>query len=282
MTTTWTETGPALTDRDMATVVRIVYEQSGIRLHDGKRALVTARLQKRVKQGGFRSFREYLQRVAEDPSGAELTALVDAIATNHTAIFREPQHFAFLRDVVVAWLEDRADAGPILGWSAACATGEEPYSIAMTLFEALGEDAARRVRLLASDLSTRALAAAEAGIYREERICTLPAFVQRRYFQRGVGGRRGFVRVAPAIRRAVEFRRANLLGAPPGGPPFDFIFCRNVMIYFDQPAQQRVVQSLERRLAVGGYLFISHAESLTGIRHGLTWVAPAVYRRMAR
>jgi chemotaxis protein methyltransferase CheR len=283
MTATWTESAPELTARDLATIARIVYERSGICLGSGKGALVTARLQKRVRQGGFRSFCEYVRHVRDDASDAELTALVDAIATNHTSMFREPQHFEFLRDVVVPPIAGRPGSGRLIfGWSAACATGEEACSIAMTLFESLGDDAAWRVRLLASDLSTKALATAEAGIYKDARVASLPALVQRKYFERGVGAQRGFVRVAPAIRRVIEFRRANLLEAAPPGPPFDFIFCRNVMIYFDQSAQQRVVQSLERRLAVGGYLFISHAESLNGISHSLKWVAPAVYRRVSR
>jgi chemotaxis protein methyltransferase CheR len=281
MTATWIEPSPELSDRDLANITRIVYEQSGIRLNPEKRALVTARLQKRLKEGGFRSYREYVSFVCSDASGAEMTALVDAIATNHTSLFRESQHFEFLRSVVVPPLAARPDRRQILGWSAACATGEEPYSIAMTMFELLGEDARQHVRLLASDLSTKALAAAETGIYKEERIEHLPVSLQRKYFERGVGSQLGFVRVAPSIRRAVEFHRANLLEAPPAGLPFDFVFCRNVMIYFDRAAQQRVVESIERRLARGGYLFISHSESLNGIRHGLTWVAPAVYRRVS-
>jgi len=273
--------GPEPTDCDLAKIARLVYEHSGIRLHEGKRALVTARLQKRVRQGGFRSFREYTRWIEADPTGVELTALLDAITTNHTALFREPQHFTYLRDIVLPPLAARR-TGAIAGWSAACATGEEPYSIAITLFESLGDAASSRVQLLASDLSFKALAVARAGIYRSGRLDDLPADVQQRYFERGVGSRAGFMRAAPALRQAIDFRRHNLLDAPPPGLPFDFIFCRNVMIYFDQPAQQRVVSALERRLATGGYLFVSHAESLNGLTHSLTWTAPAVYRKGTR
>ncbi|HYM24869.1 MAG TPA: protein-glutamate O-methyltransferase CheR [Vicinamibacterales bacterium] len=272
--------GPELTDVDLSKIVRLVYDNSGIRLHEGKRALVTARLQKRVRQGGFTSFREYVRHVQNDASGQELTALIDAIATNHTSLFREPQHFHFLRQVVLPPLVERR--GLITGWSAACSTGEEPYSIAMTIAESIGVEGLTRFRLVASDLSTKALRIAEAGIYKAERIAAMPHDSRGRYFETGTGARRGLVRVVPSLQRVVEFRQENLLDLPPDGGSFDFVFCRNVMIYFDQPAQQRVVDALERRLATGGYLFISHAESLSAVRHGLTWVASAVYRKVAR
>ena len=272
-------TAPDPSDRDLEAITRLVYEKSGIALHAGKRALVTARLQKRVKQGGFATFAQYLKHVLGDTSGDELTTLLDAIATNHTSFFREAQHFEFLRDVVLPPLAARGDGTPILGWSAACSTGEEPYNIAMTCLDRLGEEACRRVRLLASDMSTKALKAARTGVYKAERVEGVPIETLRKHFQKGLGAQHGTVRVSPRVQQLVEFRQINLLELPPPGQPFDFIFCRNVMIYFDKQVQQRVVQALERRLAPGGYLFISHSESLNGTSHGLTWVAPAVYRR---
>jgi len=277
-TANWVSAPLDLGDRDLKAIVRLVYEKSGITLHDDKRALITARLQKRVKQGGFGGFTDYLKHVEADASGDELTTLLDAIATNHTAFFRESQHFDFLRDVVLPPLAARGNGAVILGWSAACSTGEEPYNIAMACFDRLGDEAGRRVRLLASDMSTKALKAARSGVYRAERVEEVPIEVLRRHFQKGLGAQDGTVRVSPQVRQIVEFRQINLLDVPPG-PPFDFIFCRNVMIYFDAVVQQRVVQALERRLTPGGYLFISHSESLNRTTHGLTWIAPAVYRR---
>jgi chemotaxis protein methyltransferase CheR len=271
-----------LTDRDLLTIRRMVYEKSGIMLHEGKGALVMARLQKRLRAGGFRSFRQYIRHVQGDESGDELTALIDAIATNHTSFFREPRHFGFLRDVVLPPLMARRDNGLIYGWSAACATGEEPYTIAMTLFEQFGGDTTRRVRLLASDLSTKALAAARAGIYKAPRIADVPREVARKYFENEPGAPIGSMRVSERIRRIVEFQQLNLLDPVAPRPIYDFIFCRNAMIYFDRPAQQQVVSMLERQLTPGGYLFISHAESLNCVQHGLTWTAPAVYRRPAQ
>jgi chemotaxis protein methyltransferase CheR len=271
--------GFELTDRDLLTIRRLVYEKSGIMLHEGKGALVMARLQKRLRAGGFRSFRQYIRHVQGDESGDEMTALIDAIATNHTSFFREPRHFGFLRDVVLPQLVARKDNGQIHGWSAACATGEEPYTIAMTLFEQFGADTARRVKLLASDLSTKALTAARAGVYKPQRMADVPREVARKYFEHAPGAPLGSMRLSEPIRRLVEFQQLNLLDTVAPRPIYDFIFCRNAMIYFDRPAQQQVVNMLERQLAPGGYLFISHAESLNCIHHGLTWIAPAVYRR---
>jgi chemotaxis protein methyltransferase CheR len=270
---------PEISDRDLAIIMRIVYEKSGITLHSGKRALVTARLQKVLKLGGFDTFREYVAHLQADTSGGELTAMIDAIATNHTSFFREPQHFTFLSNVVLPPLRARSESIPILGWSAACSSGEEPYTIAMTAFEQFGDDALRRVRLLASDLSTKVLARAEAGIYKSERVAEMPRHLVLKYFDRRPTLPPGTVQVAKRVRSLVEFRQLNLLNTPPTGRLLDFIFCRNALIYFDRQIQQRVILRLEDRLAPGGYLFTSHSESLNGLSHGMTWVAPAVYRR---
>jgi chemotaxis protein methyltransferase CheR len=274
----WSDSVLDLTDRDLKAVSRLVYEKSGITLHAGKKALVTARLQKRVRQGGFETFARYLKHVEADASGDELTALLDAIATNHTSFFREAQHFDFLRDTVLPPLAAKPGGPRIRGWSAACSTGEEPYTLAMTCLERFGAQAADRVHLLASDLSTKALKAARAGVYKADRVTGLPYDVLRRHFEKGLGAQAGTVRVKPAVRHMIEYRQINLLDPVTPGP-FEFIFCRNVMIYFDGSVQQRVVRALEQRLAPGGYLFISHSESLNGVTHGLRWVAPAIYRR---
>jgi chemotaxis protein methyltransferase CheR len=279
MTASSLTTVPEISDRDLAIIMRIVYEKSGITLHSGKRALVTARLQKLLKLGGFDTFREYVTHLQADTSGDELTAMIDAIATNHTSFFREPQHFTFLSNVVLPPLRARSQSLPILGWSAACSSGEEPYTIAMTAFEQFGDEAVGRVRLLASDLSTKVLARAEAGVYKTERVAAMPRHLVLKYFDRRPTLPAGTIQVAKRVRSLVEFRQLNLLNTPPLGRPLDFIFCRNALIYFDRQVQQRVIQRLEDRLAPGGYLFTSHSESLNGLSHGMTWVAPAVYRR---
>jgi chemotaxis protein methyltransferase CheR len=268
-----------VSDRDLAAIVRMVYEKSGITLHAGKRALVAARLQKRLRHHGVATFRDYLTLLQNDVTGEELTAMLDAITTNHTSFFREPQHFDYLAKSVLPPLRSAGRGTPILGWSAACATGEEPYTIAITAAELFGHDTGHAIRLLASDLSTRAVARASAGIYRADRTSGMPRHLLLKYFQKAVGAQPGLLQVAAPIRQLIEFRHLNLLQPAPPGPPLDFIFCRNALIYFDRAAQQRAIDTLESRLAIGGYLFISHSESLNGLRHGLTWVAPAVYRR---
>jgi len=269
-----------LSDRDLAAIIRLVYEKSGIALHRGKRALVAARLHKRVMQTGCATFGEYVRHLSTDATGAELTVLLDAIATHHTAFFREPQHFDYLARVVLPQLRARAERSPVLGWSAACSSGEEPYTIAMVAFEHFGETASSRFRLLASDLSAPVLLRATRGVYKADRVATLPRHIVLKYFERPATSP-GTVAIVESLKRIIEFRQLNLLDAPPPGRPLDFIFCRNALIYFDRDTQQRVVRQLEARLACGGYLFTSHSESLNSLSHGLTWVAPAVYRRDA-
>ena len=268
---------PPLSDRDLMTILRLVYEKSGIALHRGKRALVAARLQRRVAQTGCATFGDYVRYLRNDATGVELTVVLDAIATHHTAFFREPQHFDYLARVVLPPLHARAGRTPILGWSAACSSGEEPYTIAMTACELLADTAAQRFRLLASDLSVPVLERAATGEYRAERVAGLPRHIVLKYFERSAAT----VKVIGPVKRLVEFRQLNLLDPPPPGRPLDFIFCRNALIYFDRDTQQRVIQQLEARLGPGGYLFTSHSESLNSLSHGLTWVAPAVYRRDA-
>ena len=154
--------------------------------------------------------------------------------------------------------------------------------MAMTILERFGEEGGRSVRLLASDLSTQAVRRARAGLYKPEKVEGLPRHLLMKYFQKGNGKGADMWQAGPALAQMIEFRVSNLLGPAPAGPPFDFIFCRNAMIYFDVPVQQRVIEGLEARLAPGGYLFTSHSESLNSVRHGLSWVAPAVYRRGLR
>jgi chemotaxis protein methyltransferase CheR len=268
-----------LSDRDLQTIMRIVYERSGITLTEAKRPLVVARLQKRLRAGGFQSFRAYVKHVEADAAGDELTALLDAIATNHTSFFRESQHFDFLtQHVVPEWLAQR-DGSMLTGWSAPCSTGEEAYSIAITLLEATPPPDHGRLRLDACDLSTKAVRAARAAVYPLERVRGIPRPILQKYFERGMGDQTGLARVRRAVRGLVDVKIQNLLEIESLGKSFAFIFCRNVMIYFDRPIQQRVVSMLERHLAAGGYLFIAHSESLNGIQHGLQWVAPAIYRK---
>ncbi len=268
----------AISERELASVIKLVYEKSGITLHDGKRALILARLQKRLRAGGFATFTDYLRHVETDPSGEEMVALLDAIATNHTSFFREAQHFDYLRKAVLP--EWRKRGRPDLAvWSAACSSGEEPFTLGMTLLDHLPVADHGRIRIRASDMSTKALAKARTALYPMEKVQDLPAAVLRAHFEKGLGAQAGTARVKSHVRRLVTFEQRNLLDPVDLGQRFDVIFCRNVMIYFDHDVQQRVVSLLERHLTEDGYLFISHSESLNGITHGLKPVAPAVFRR---
>ena len=269
----------ALSDREMDRIVRLVYERCGITLHQGKRALVVARLGKMLKSGGFRSFSEYVRHVETDHSGHELSVLIDAISTNHTSFFREDEHFRYLAARVVPPLA--AADRPVRVWCAACSTGQEPVSIVVTLMDALPERQHGRIRLLASDISTRALKTANAGVYPSRVVQGVPAPVLKSHFERGLGADEGKVRVRAHVRRVIEYRRLNLIEIDGLNETFDVVFCRNVMIYFDKAVQQRVVSMIERHLAPGGHLFIAHSESLNGLSHELTWMAPAVYQRRA-
>jgi chemotaxis protein methyltransferase CheR len=245
---------PRLSDTELRAIATLVYQKSGIVLHEGKRELITSRLQTRLRALGLATYAEYLTLAERTP--AELVTLLDSIATNHTHFFREAAHFEVLTSRVLP-------GGELRGWCAACSTGEEPYSILMALLEA----GCGSVRLLASDMSTKALATAKSGVYRLDKMEHVP--------------KPGLARVQPSLRRLVDFRALNLLEVTSLGQQFDFIFCRNVMIYFDKAVQQRVVSMLERHLKPGGYLFIAHAESLNGITHGLATIAPAALQRRA-
>jgi chemotaxis protein methyltransferase CheR len=267
----------ALSDREMDRIVRLVYERSGITLHQGKRALIVARLHKMLKAGGFQSFSDYVRHVETDRSGQQLSILIDAISTNHTSFFREDEHFRYLAARVVPPLA--AADRPVRVWCAACSTGQEPVSIAVTLMDTLPAAQHGGVRLLASDISTRALKTASAGVYPLRVAEGLPHPVLKNYFERGLGADEGKVRVRANIRRAIEYRRLNLIEIDSLNETFDVVFCRNVMIYFDKAVQQRVVSMIERHLTPGGHLFIAHSESLNGLSHELKWMAPAVYQR---
>jgi chemotaxis protein methyltransferase CheR len=271
---------PRITRDDMEKIAGLVYANSGIALRpELKEAMVVARLQRRLRNCGFETFTDYLEHVEGDQSGGELRLLVDALTTNHTGFMREPQHFEYLASVVVPPLLASSAARPILAWSAACATGEEPYTMAVTLLECIPAAQHDRIRILASDLATHALDTARAGVYPIDRVSEVPQELLRRYFERGMGEQSGLARVKRPVRTLVDFRRLNLMAIESLGHTFDFIFCRNVMFYFDRPARQRVVTMLERHLVPGGYLFVSHSESLSEVQHDLRRCVPGVYQR---
>ena len=266
-----------LNARQFAQVRSLAYEQFGLDLRQGKEGLVAARLGKKVREGRFRSFDEYFSHVLADPTGLALVEMIDALTTNHTSFLRERAHFDLLENEIVPWLAAR---GTIEIWSAACSTGEEPYSV---MFCVLNKLAAKpvAVQLLATDISTRVLATAQKGMYPAARVAGLPPAWVRAFLLNGQGEWRGWYQVKPEVRNRIEFRRLNLIEPFPFVKRFHVIFCRNVMIYFDRATQEGLVNRLAERLEPGGYLLIGHSESLTGIQHPLQYLAPAVYRKAA-
>lgn len=267
-------------DSEFEFIRSVVYERSRISLTPEKRQLITARLGKRMRATNVPTLGEYCQLLKQPGAEQELGHLIDAISTNHTFFFRESAHFDFLREVAIPDLRTRARAESwtrIRVWSAACSSGEEPYSIAMTLAGALP---ASQWVVEATDISRRILAKAKAAIYQDETVRRLPRELVRAYFQRGFGPQEGNHRIKAALRERVNFHHLNLLeGEPPFAELFHVIFCRNVMIYFDGGTQEELVARLSRRLVPGGYLFVGHSESLTHLRHSLRPVRPAVYQK---
>ncbi|HLY18967.1 MAG TPA: protein-glutamate O-methyltransferase CheR [Bryobacteraceae bacterium] len=255
---------------------RLAYEKFGLDLRRGKEELVAARLSKRMRQGGFTSFAQYYEHVLGDNTGEALIGMIDALATNHTSFLRETAHFDFLRQQVLPGLRERPRVDL---WSAACSSGEEPYSLAFTIRDQWGSEAFQKVRILATDISTKALTAAQNAAYPAERLSAVPQAWLRRVLLRGDGRWKGWYRVKPEVRSQVEFARLNLIEPFTHATLFPVIFCRNVMIYFDKATQEGLVKRLAASLEPGGYLFIGHAESLTGVCHELTYVRPAIYQK---
>lgn len=269
-------------DSEFEFIRTVVYARSRIQLGPDKRQLVTARLGKRLRATQRASIGEYCDLLRSGGQEEELAHLIDAISTNHTFFFRENAHFDFVRQTVIPDMLARArtENWPrFLTWSAASSTGEEPYSLAITLAEALGPSR-WPWHIDATDISHRVLAKAQAGVYREDTVSKMPAAMLRTHFQRGTGPQDGNYRVKPELRAQVSYRQLNLLeGEPPFPEPFHLIFCRNVMIYFDRPTQEELVNKLTRHLIPGGYLIVGHSESLSGIRHSLQLLRPATYQR---
>ncbi len=269
-----------LTAHEFRQIADLAYQRFGLDLKRGKEALVAARLGKKLRKLGFATFAEYHGHVLADSTGEALIELIDALTTNHTSFLRERAHFEFLARAVN---EEFREVSTLRVWSAACSSGEEPYSIAMCLAEAMGtpgmgKPPARQFHILATDISTKVLDAARRGVYAASRFDDVPEPWRRAHLLRGQGESQGFFKVKPALAQHIEFARLNLIEPFPQRGLFHVIFCRNVMMYFDKGTQQDIVQRLSACLERGGYLFVGHSESLTGVEHGLHYVRPATYR----
>ncbi|MFQ3787672.1 CheR family methyltransferase [Halomonas sp. A29] len=248
-----------LTDEDFSRIRQLIYQRAGIVLAEHKREMVYSRLAKRLRHHGLTRFSDYLERLARQPDAKEWEAFTNALTTNLTAFFREMHHFPLLAEHV------RKTSGPVRVWSAAASTGEEPYSIAMTLLETLGARAAD-ARVVATDIDTEALTRARAGVYPVEQVRKLDESRVKRFFHKGRGQHEGLARVRPEVSSMVEFLSMNLLAPQwPLKGPFDAIFCRNVMIYFDKQTQARILERFAPLLKPDGLLFAGHSENFSYI-----------------
>jgi chemotaxis protein methyltransferase CheR len=249
-----------LSPREFDRITKLVYRACGIDLKQGKLQMVQARLRKIIRHGKFGSFNAFYQHVAADNTGQELIALLDALTTNFTSFMREPAHFDFLRETILPAIK-----GEIRIWSSACSTGEEPFTIAFSLLEELGMEASPRAHILATDISTRALAAGKQATYPAKRFDGLSADWRRKYLMRGSGRWEGWYRVKPLVRGMIEFRRLNLMEPIRHPQLFHVIFCRNVMIYFNKATQEELVNRLAACLEPGGYLLTGIPKASPGL-----------------
>lgn len=274
----------SLTEREFQLFSELIRTQAGINLGEHKRQLLRARLAKRLRAHGFSTFEQYYDHLMHhDAKGEEMLRMVNCITTNKTEFFREPHHFDFLRDRWTPWVTAgarRNNTRKVRVWSAGCASGEEPYSIAIALREALTTTHGLDVRILASDIDTEVLGRAGEGIYPMDQVSAVPRPLLARYFLRGTGRFEGLVKVRGELRDLVVFRRINLLEDPwPTRCRFDAIFCRNVMIYFDRATQRKLVERFAAALVEGGCLFVGHSESLFGLTEELEFIQNTIYRK---
>ena len=270
-----------ISDEEFALLRGLIYQRFGINLTEQKRSLLVGRLQKTLRQQGIDSFRAYHEYLVTDRSESGLSELVDLISTNHTYFNREAAHFEFFQKTALPQAiqalrsKGRKD---LRIWCAGCSTGEEPYTLQMLMLEVLGADYRNwDAGILATDISDRALSIARQGVYPNERVQALPEALRRKYFRKVDGDN---WEVAAEVKKEVLFRRLNLMNSSfPFKKPFQIIFCRNVMIYFDQPTRDALVQRFCNATEPQGYLFIGHSETL-GRKQGIyDYIQPALYRK---
>ncbi|MDH4184207.1 MAG: protein-glutamate O-methyltransferase CheR [Nitrospinota bacterium] len=270
--------GFTINDREFESFRELIYRESGIKLRENKKDLLRQRLNKRIRALGLSSFGEYFRIVEEDRSRKELTEMIDAVSTNVTSFFREIKHFEFLANKAIPETLARKKNGPFEFriWSAACSSGEEPYSILFTLLEHEEFGPKWKVKMLATDISTKVLQKAMKGAYPQNKMEGMPDGLLKKYFDL----EEGYYIVKPKLREMVNFRWFNLIATRfPFKHKFDVIFCRNVMIYFDKPTREELVRKFTDALAPGGYLCIGHSESLANTNHSLKYVQPTIYTK---
>jgi len=278
------DTGTVLSDKTFSRFSSLIYDEVGIMLPSSKKIMLEARLNKRLRAGGFSSFDDYADFVfSSQGREKELVSLIDVVTTNKTDFYREPAHFEYLVKVAIPTLIDSHEAGfknPLKIWSAGCSTGEEPYTMSMVLSEFAASHPGFKSSILATDISTAVLAKAKNAIYSEESVDTIPLNLKKKYLLKSRDRNKPNVRIAPQQRAMITFRRLNFMEEFGMNEHMDIIFCRNVIIYFDKPTQERLLNRFYRQLITGGYLFLGHSETITGLNVPFKPVATTVYRKL--
>ena len=273
-----------LSEADFRRLGELIYAEAGIKMPLQKKVMLEARLKKRLRATGIKSFHEYCEYLfSTEGKEQELIRMIDVVTTNKTDFFREPRHFDYLADHAVPALVELYGAGlrrEFSIWSAGCSTGEEPYTIAMVLNEFREDHPAFRFLILATDICTKVLDKAMLGIYNQDKVEGIPMALKKKYLMKSRNSEKRLVRVVPELRADVRFRRLNFMDEDFGmREPMDIIFCRNVIIYFDKPTQERLLNRLCHHLVPGGYIFMGHSETLSGLKVSLVSVGPMVYRK---
>jgi len=273
-----------MNDREFQRFSALVYEHAGIKMPPAKKIMLEARLQKRLKSLGIGSFEEYGDYVtSREGHENELVHMIDVVTTNKTDFFREPAHFEFLVKTAIPKIQQirqNVSNEPLRIWSAGCSSGEEPYTLAMVLSEYAQQKPGFNFSILASDICTQILKTAKTAVYPEDRADTIPVNLKKKYLLRSRERERALVRIAPNLRSMISFRRINFMDDNFGiNEKMDIIFCRNVVIYFDKSTQQTLMKKFYNQLKPGGYLFIGHSETLSGLDVKFDSVASTVYRK---
>ncbi len=275
----------SLQDDEFNFLKDLIYQKTGIFLAPHKKIMVQSRLNSRLRHHSFTSFKDYIDKLRKDKDffEKELTELINRITTNKTDFFRENHHFEFLRDTYFPFMEEESKhtgVKTIRIWSSAASTGEEPYSIAITAAEYFENKPGWNVKILASDIDTNVLATAMEGMYRADRISTVPEKYLIKYFTKHQENDQIFYKVKPILKQMIEYRKINLLETPyPLGDKMDMIFCRNVIIYFDKPTQRMIFQNFENVLKPYGFLIIGHSETMFGISDKFKFLGQTIYQK---
>jgi len=269
----------AFSNEDFNSLRALVHKHKGISLSDAKRELVYGRLSRRLRALGLDSFRDYRNLLSADPEGQEMVEFCNAITTNLTSFFRESHHFDHLRDQVLAPLGTRPPGQRLRIWSAGCSSGEEPYSIAMTVRESLTEASRHDIKILATDLDSEVLSRGREGLYTEDRIKGMSQARISTFFHEKLEGAIRRYAVTPNLRELITFKQLNLMNELPMRGPFDVIFCRNVIIYFDKDTQRDLFRRFAQLQRPGDVLFLGHSESMFKVSAAYTLVGRTVYRR---